>query len=84
MYFSLHRCYIFISAWVSTLLVLTVPGNAKASIRGTSDKRSRAFFMSANKRLAKHYPVSVDRNTVKGQIMLPVYDYFINLNINLL
>lgn len=38
-------------AWASALLVLTLTGNAKASMRGTSDKHdSHAFFVSKLKR----------------------------------
>lgn len=38
-------------AWASALLVLTLTGNAKAYMRGTSDKHdSHAFFMSGRKR----------------------------------
>ena len=37
-YCKVHKVVIYISAWASALLVLTTMGNAKASMRGTSDR----------------------------------------------
>lgn len=36
---------IYISAWASDVVCSTIPGNAKASVRGTDSKQFHAFFV---------------------------------------
>ena len=41
----IYTCYsLCISAWASALLVLAISGSAKASERGTSDKKNPRLF----------------------------------------